>query len=48
MVELNPTLKKAYWTLAAIGALYAVYVGTLTIPSVQKKYKIAQRTKIQV
>lgn len=34
---MNPLLKKAYWALAGMGALYFVSLGCLTNPWVQNK-----------
>ncbi|KAL4869416.1 hypothetical protein BDV12DRAFT_167730 [Aspergillus spectabilis] len=36
MVELNPLLKKAYWSLAAAGLIYVGIVCSLTFPAVQR------------
>jgi abhydrolase domain-containing protein 12 len=35
---MNPLIKKAYWSLAAMGALYFVFLGCLANPWVQRKY----------
>lgn len=35
---MNPLLKKAYWALASMGALYFVSLGCLMNPWVQRKY----------
>ncbi|KAL4787388.1 Alpha/Beta hydrolase protein [Aspergillus varians] len=36
MVELNPLLRKAYWSLAAAGLIYVGIVCSLTFPAVQR------------
>ncbi|KAL4878422.1 Alpha/Beta hydrolase protein [Aspergillus karnatakaensis] len=36
MVEFNPLLKKAYWSLAAAGLIYVGIVCSLTFPTVQR------------
>lgn len=41
---MNPLLKKAYWTLAGMGALYFVSLGCLMNPWVQNKYAYLSRT----
>lgn len=41
---MNPLLKKAYWALAGMGALYFVSLGFLMNPWVQNKYVYLSRT----
>ncbi|KAL2823649.1 Alpha/Beta hydrolase protein [Aspergillus cavernicola] len=36
MIELNPLLRKAYWSLAAAGLIYVSIVFSLTYPTVQR------------
>ncbi|KAJ5142896.1 uncharacterized protein N7515_001683, partial [Penicillium bovifimosum] len=36
MVELKPIFKKAYWSLAAAGLVYVLFVCSLTFPEVQR------------
>lgn len=36
MVELQPIFKKAYWTLAAGGLLYVLFVFSVTFPVIQR------------
>ena len=38
MVELLPIFKKTYWTLAALGGVYAAFLLCLTNPTIQKQY----------
>lgn len=38
MVELQSVFKKAYWTLAAGGLAYVLFVCALTWPEVQRLY----------
>lgn len=38
MVALQPIFKKAYWSLAAGGLIYVLFVCSLTFPVVQRKY----------
>ena len=38
MVELHPLLKRAYWTLAAGGLLYVLFVFAATYPDFQRLY----------
>jgi len=39
MVELKPIFRKAYWSLAAGGLLYVLFVCSLTFPEVQRLYE---------
>lgn len=43
-MSMNPLLRKAYWALAGMGALYFVSLGCLMNPWVQNKYKHLSRT----
>lgn len=38
MIELKPIFKKAYWSLAAGGLLYVLFVCAMTYPEVQRLY----------
>jgi uncharacterized membrane protein len=38
MVELKPIFKKVYWSLAAAGLVYVLFVCSLTFPEVQRLY----------
>lgn len=43
---MNPLLKKAYWSLAALGALYFVFLGCLANPWVQRNAIYMNRLKV--
>jgi hypothetical protein len=45
MVELNPIFRKAYWSLAAGGLLYVLFICALTFPEVQRLCVVLRRTK---
>lgn len=38
MVQLQPIFKRAYWSLAAGGLLYVLFVFAMTFPEVQRLY----------
>jgi uncharacterized membrane protein HdeD (DUF308 family) len=38
MVELKPIFKKAYWSLAAGGLVYVLFIYSLTYTQVQRLY----------
>lgn len=38
MVELEPIFKKAYWSLAAGGLVYVLFIYSLTYTQVQRLY----------
>jgi hypothetical protein len=38
MVALDPILKKAYWSLASIGGVYAIFIIALLNPWIQHQY----------
>lgn len=41
MVELQPIFKRAYWSLAAGGLLYVLFVFAMTFPEVQRLYVLS-------
>ena len=43
MVALQPIFKKAYWTLAAGGLVYVLFITSLTFPEVQRLYEYLPR-----
>ncbi|KAJ5580675.1 hypothetical protein N7450_006976 [Penicillium hetheringtonii] len=43
MVELKPIFKKAYWSLAASGLIYVLFVCSLTFPQVQRFFLYANK-----
>lgn len=43
MVELQPILKKAYWSLAAAGLAYVSILFSMTYPDVQRLYELGQK-----
>jgi hypothetical protein len=48
MVELKPIFRKAYWSLAAGGLLYVLFICALTFPEVQRLYVVPQRAKTEL
>ncbi|KAF3924583.1 hypothetical protein AA313_de0200407 [Arthrobotrys entomopaga] len=48
MVQFNPTLKTAYWTLVGGGAVYVVFLGLLLIPVVQKNFVYLHNVKLPI
>lgn len=40
MVQLLPIFKKAYWTLAAAGLAYVLWVYAMTFPNIQRLYVV--------
>lgn len=45
MVELQPIFKRAYWSLAAGGLLYVLFVFAMTFTEVQRLYVISTLDK---
>lgn len=41
MVQLQPIFKRAYWSLAAGGLLYVLFVFAMTFPEVQRLYGLS-------
>lgn len=41
MVELQPIFKRAYWSLAAGGLLYVLFVFAMTFPEIQRLYVLS-------